>query len=587
MAKVAVKMKKRAIYLTCIFFAIMVLLNFRVGWIQVVKGDDYAAKAVTQQTKDVMLPAKRGAIYDAKGNSLAISYPCYTIWARPALVKNGKTQKEKRANLKKTSKKLAKLLGTNEKAVRKKLSGNESLVKIKKYQTKSMADKIRKADITGVEVVQGVKRYYPMNETASQLLGNVSDDNAGLAGLEMEYNSILSGIKGRQTHVTDPEGKPLIYGDNAYQEAEDGLDIVTTIDIGLQSRVEEIIQEAKAKTNADKVMCLMMNPKTGEILTCATTENYNPNSARQPLDQFEQNKLSQMSEADQFKYLNQMWRNPLISDTYAPGSTFKLLTLAAALEEGKATPDTWVNCRGVYRIGKTTLKCWRYKDPHGRETLTEAVSNSCNPVFINQGKQLGVKTLYNYMDLFGITEKTGIDFPGEASPIISDSKDLNSVVFATMSYGQGMSVTPLQMLSAISAIGNDGQLLEPRLVKEVRTTDGKTVKRFDKKIVRQVISKETADEIKDIMEFTVEKGGGKAAKVKGYVTGGKTGTSENEVRQGTWYASFAGLAPIDDPELATLLIIDNPRSKEVTGGQISAPVVKEIHEYALPYLNIK
>lgn len=573
--------KKRLVYVFCILAALMVVLCFRTGYIQVVKGAEYKSRATSQQTRNNTVTANRGAIYDRNGDAMAVSATSYSVWVRPAKVpkKEAKSMAEN----------LAKLLDMEVKDVKEVLNRKSILVKIKSDLDKDTMEKVKKADFEGIEIAEGKSRYYPMKTLAAQVVGNVSSDGIGLAGLELQYNNELNGVSGRTVEKTDVVGRSLSYGGDDYYKAEDGLNLVTTIDSVIQNQVEKAIKKGEKTTKADKVMCLMMNPKTGEVLASATTDTYDPNNARTPLDKSEAEKVNKMSASKKAEYLNKMWRNPLVSDTYEPGSTFKLLTLSATLEERKSTLKDHFYCAGTYRVGDTVLKCWRYQNPHGDETLEEAVGNSCNPVFIQLGKRLGTDTFYKYLDLFGITEKTGIDYPGEAPAQIKDKNSLTSVDFATMSYGQGISVTPIQLLTAVNAIGNGGVVVQPRLVNKLTDSDGKTVKEYKTEVVRQAISKKTASEVKKAMEFVVEKSGGKAAKVSGYTIGGKTGTAQNESRglaSKTYYASFIGLAPIDNPEVSILVVVDNPRGK-VHGSEAAAPIAKEILQQTLPYLDAK
>lgn len=573
------KSKKRCIYIFAILAVMMIALCLRTGYIQIVKGEEYAAKADRQQTKNKTVTPKRGKITDRNGETMAVSATTYVVWARPASI-----TKEQRSE---TAGQLAELLDLDKKEVTKKLKQESVLVKIARDVEEDTVEKVKEADLKGIEITQGSTRYYPMKTLAAQVLGNVSADGDGLAGLELQYNDVLNGISGRQVEKTDPAGRSLsVGGEETYQE-QDGLNVVTTLDAVIQSHVEKAIKSGKKTTNADKVTCLMMNPETGEILACATTESYDPNNARTPLSDSEAARVEKMSSQEQSEYFNKMWRNPLVSDTYEPGSTFKLLTLSATLEEKKAKLSDHFHCSGTYNVDGTILKCWRYENPHGDETLKEAVGNSCNPVFIRLGKRLGVNTFYKYLDLFGITEKTGVDYPGEAQALIQDKNKLTSVDFATMSYGQGISVTPIQLLTAVSAIGNEGKLVQPRMVSELTDSDGKTVKTYDTEVVRQVISQDTANEVKEAMEYVVEESGGTAAKVKGYTIGGKTGTAEDQSKQGgskSYYASFVGLAPIDDPKVAILVVVDDPKGK-IHGSEAAAPIVKEILEKSLPYLD--
>lgn len=583
------KSKKRLVIGFAVLFAVMALLCFRTGWIQIVKGKEYSQKATEQQTRDVPIEAKRGVIYDRNYEELAISATCYSVWARPTNVASGDTLEEKEASINKAVSTLAKILDKDEKEIRELLTKEQSLVKVDKYLDKDTADKIRNADLSGIEIAEDVKRYYPLNAFLSHTLGSVTDDNTGLSGLELQYNSYLSGVSGRWIKNTDISGNSLAYGEEKYYQAEDGLGLVLTIDETIQHYVEKSIATVQKNTSADRVMAIMMDPKTGDILALAQTPEFDPNDPKTPLKKSEQKKLASMTDSEKMDYWNDMWRNSLISDVYEPGSTFKLLTTAMALEEGKTTTSETFTCTGYINVANETLKCWKYYAPHGTQTLTEAVGNSCNPVFVTLAQRLGIDTFYNYLETFGITEKTGIDFPGEGTSILQNKEKAGPVGLATMGYGQGVAVTPIQLITAISSLGNEGKLMKPRLVKALVDEDGKVVKEFDTEIVRQTVSKKTAEEMCEIMEFVVAEGGAGTAKVEGYRVGGKTGTA-NKAKNGGYseqtYSSFIGMAPMDDPQVAVLVIVDNPKGVKY-GSQTAAPGAKLILEDTLRYLDLQ
>ena len=338
--------------------------------------------------------------------------------------------------------------------------------------------------------------------------------------------------------------------------------MVLTIDEVLQHYAENAIANGMKETKANRIMCLVMDPKTGDVLAMATNPGFDPNDPTQPVSASELEAFNNMSVKEQTEYLSEMWRNPIVSDTYEPGSTFKLVTTSAALEEGVTTPDTEYYCNVSYTVPGTniTLHCWSTV-PHGAETLTEAVGNSCNPVQIQLALKMGKDTYYDYLERFGITQKTNVDLPAETSAIIQDKDAIGQVELSTMAYGHGIAVTPIQLAAAVCAIGNDGVLMQPRVVKELRDSDGDTVKTFETKEVRKVISSKTADEMKSIMEYVVSEGGGGNAKIAGYRIGGKTGTADKVVNgkySSDTYSSFIGMAPMEDPQLVVLVVVDSP-----------------------------
>ena len=582
--------KKNLIIILVIVFTLMLILCIRLGWVQIVKGSKYSELAVEQQTKDTPIEAKRGVIYDTNGNELAVSVTCYTIWARPADDRSGDTEAEKNENVEKVSKTLAEILEMDYDDVKEAVTKEQSVIKIKKGIDKDHADKIREAELPGVEIAEDTKRSYPLGAFASHTLGSVTDDNTGLSGLELQYNTYLSGVSGRSGKYTDIGGTSLAYGKEKHDTAEDGYSVVTTIDQVIQHYTEKTIAEVQEKTSAKRAMAIVMDPKTGDILAMAQTPEFDLNDPKTPLDKEEQKKLESMSEDEKVTYWNKMWRNSLISDVYEPGSTFKLLTTAIALEEGVTDLDSTYTCTGSIAVGDQILHCWSSDHPHGTQNLKQAVGNSCNPVFVQLATGIGIDKFYNYMATFGITGKTGIDFPGEGSAILQSKESAGPVGLATIGFGQGVAVTPVQLITAISSFGNEGKLLKPRLVKELRDSDGNTVEKFETEVVRQVVSKETAEEICDIMQFVVDEGGGGAAKVDGYKVGAKTGTADKVKEDGTGYSgdtysSCIAMAPMDDPQITVLLIVDSPQGVKY-GSTTAAPGVHQILEDSLRYLNI-
>lgn len=575
-----------------VFFAIgllLLLLCLKLAWIQVVRADEYTDKAIAQQTSDIPIEAKRGAIYDRNGKELATSATCYTVWARPSEIAEYYTTEEKLDDI---SNKLAVALDMNAADVKDNLKKDQALIKIAKYLDKETCDKVRELEISGIEIAENTKRYYPLGDFASQLLGSVNDDNVGRSGIEQEYNEYLSGVAGRWIKNTDINGNALAYGKDTYYQAEDGLNVVLTLDEVLQHYAENAIANGMEETDADRIMCLVMNPQTGDILAMATNPGFDPNEATEPVGKSEKEEYEEMSGEEQTAYLSKMWRNPLISDTYEPGSTFKLVTTSAALEEGVATPESHYYCNVGYEVPGTgwTLHCWS-DTAHKDQTLTEAVGNSCNPAMMQIGLKLGAETYYDYLEMFGITATslTNIDLPAEATAQIQLEENIGNIELATISFGQGIAITPIQLATAVSAIGNDGVLMQPRVVEKLTDSDGNTVKTFETKEVRKVISSKTAKEVQDIMEYVVEEGGGGNAKIAGYSIGGKTGTAEKPSEDGGYsddtYSSFVGLAPMEDPQLTVLVIVDSPKGVQF-GSATAAPIAREFFENALPYLGV-
>ena len=580
-APVTLKHKRR---IAIGFFAIAILLialTFRVAWIQIIDAEEYTEKAILQQTTDTPVEAKRGVIYDRNGKELATSTTCYTLWVWPAQFTAGKTA----AEIKEMSAEIAGIVDKDSEKIEAGVTKEQYMVALAKYLDKETADKIRALKYTGLEISAATKRNYPLGSFASHVLGSVNDDNQGRTGLELQYDEYLSGVSGRWVRNHDISGNELVEGREEYHEAKDGLNVVSTLDEAIQHYAEKAIDEGMEKTGAKRIMCLIMEPETGDILASTVTPGFDPNNATVPTDE----KIAEEYEKAKNKteVLSKMWRNPIVSDTYEPGSTFKLITASSAIEEKAITTTETFSCNSRITIAGVTLHCWSHRD-HGTQTIKEAIGNSCNPVLAKVASKMGKTTFYKYLDLYGITEKTGVDYPGEAGSIVQSLENVGPVELATIGYGQGISVTPIQLLTAVNAIGNDGVLMQPRYVKALTDSDGKVVKDYEPVTVRKVLSSKTASEMRSIMEYVVSEGGGGNAKITGYRIGGKTGTA-NKVENGkygeNYYSSFIGMAPMDDPKVSILVIVDSPKGSYY-GSIVAAPIAKSILSDVLRYMNI-
>ncbi|MDY5975057.1 MAG: penicillin-binding transpeptidase domain-containing protein [Anaerovoracaceae bacterium] len=586
--QITIKNRTRLLGAFAFILFIMSVLCFRCGWWQIVKGEELADTAAAQQTRDSLVEAKRGVIYDRNKMELAVSGTAYSVWVRPADLKTADSANKKEDLTSEVISGLSGILEMDDDEVRESVTADQNLIKIESGLSKETADRIRELELTAVELSEDSRRFYPLGSFASHLIGSVSDDNTGLAGIEAYYNRYLTGVSGRRIQNTDVSGNGLSYGFEEYYAAEDGLGVVLTIDEVVQNYVEKAIASCQKKTQADRVMCLVMDTETAEILAMAVTPEYDPNNPREAPTEAEQKKLDSMSDKKKVEYWNKMWRNPLLQDTYEPGSTFKLMTTSIALEEGLTSPSETFYDNGSIDVSGETLKCWS-DVPHGKQTLEEAVGNSCNPVFVTLGLRIGKERFYNYMELFGYDSITGIDYPSEATAILQNEDTAGPVDLATMAYGQGIAVTPIQLATAVSAIGNGGVMMKPHLVKELVDSDGKTVRTFEPEEVRQIISKQTSDEVCDIMEYVVSEGGAETAYVEGYRVGGKTGTA-NKPKAGGYsedtYSSFIGMAPMNDPKVTVLVIVDSPVGIKY-GSQTAAPCAQTIFKNILPYLGIE
>ena len=565
----------------CVSLAMLCLI-LRLGWIQIVQGEKYRELANAHQTRDIPIPSRRGTIYDRNGKELALSASSSTVWAKPSEIESP----EEAGGI------LAEILELDEVETIEKLRNKKyGLIRIARWIEDDVADTIRTKKINGVWIAEDNKRYYPYGNFAAYVLGHTTDDNRGMAGVELEYEKYLSGLPGRWIKNTDAAGRQLAFSVERYYPPEDGLNLVLTIDEVIQHFAEKAVENALKIHQSKRVTALVMDVKTGDILAMAAKPDYDPNEPRIPLDDILKEEIEQMDDEKKLEAWFSMWRNPIINDTYEPGSTFKLITVAGVLEEGLATPDSQFYSGGTINVAGRQIRCWRYYNPHGQQTLTQAVQNSCNPVMVELGQKLGVKTFYNYLDAFGFSDTTGIDLPGERKSIMYNVDTTGPVELATMSFGQSISVTPLQLINAVSAIANDGKLMRPRIVKELVDAEGKVVHRFEETMVRQVVSEKTSQEMRDIMESVVSSGSGKSGYIPGYRVGGKTGTAQKVVdgryAQGIHVASFIGVAPCDNPRLAVLTIVDEPSGYSHFGSVVAAPIAKEILEESLRYLDIK
>ena len=584
-----IRSRKNLIIVIILVFALLLVAAIRVGYVQLVKGEEYKERALSQQTTDITVEAERGIIYDCNGDKLAQSVKCFDIYVYPAEIGKYKDAKERKKLINITAKRLATVLGKNPEDVKKQIDKDSGQVIMAKGIGREDANKVKALELAGVSVLPATKREYPNGTLAANVMGMVNDENTGQSGLELEYNNYLSGISGRIVNYTDTNGDELSYSpeNERYYEAENGCDVTTTIDLVIQSYTESAIQKVQKKTHSDRVFAVVMETETGNILAMAQTPTFDPNNPYQPASDSEKAKFKNMSQQEQSDYLSKMWRNPIICDVYEPGSVFKLLTTSIALEEGVATMKSHYNCNGYRVVGGETIHCWN-EGGHGPETLTQAVGNSCNPVMMGLALDTGIKKYYEHLDTFGITGTTGIDFPAEGSAILQDEESAGQVGLATMGFGQGVAVTPIQLITAISSLGNDGKLMKPHLVKSI--TDKKTgeVTEIKPEVVRRTVSKETADDMCKIMEYVVAEGGGGTASVKGYRVGGKTGTANKAVKGGYsdyTYSSCLGMAPMSDPKLTVLVIADSP--KGVHFGSVTAgPAVSEILGKSLKYMNI-
>lgn len=547
--------------LLCLLFS---ALAVRLAYVQIVKGQELSAKAEESWRREIPYSAKRGEISDRNGNVLAYNITTPTVMAIPVQIK----QKER------TAKALAPLLGMTEESVLKAISKNESIVRLRpggRKITMEKAQQIRDLALPGIVVAEDNKRYYPYEGLGAHILGFTGVDNQGLTGIESKYDKQLSGMNGNVSYLSDAGGRLMPGSSELYMEPKDGLNLTLTIDKSIQSIMERELDQAMDKYQANSALSIAMNPKTGEILAMAARPGYEP---------------AKYQEVDSEVYN----RNLPIWMTYEPGSTFKIITLAAALQEKKVDlKNEQFFDPGYVKVGGATLRCWK-RGGHGSQTFLQVVENSCNPGFVALGQRLGKETLFKYIKDFGFGSKTGIDMAGESTGILFKLSKVGPVELATTSFGQGVSVTPIQQITAVSAAINGGKLFKPFVAKSWTNPDtGEVVYKQEPELVRQVISEDTSRQIREALESVVAKGTGGNAFIDGYRVGGKTGTAQKVVNgrysQNEHIVSFIGFAPADDPQIVVYTAVDNPQGIQF-GGVVAAPIVRNILKDALEYMNI-
>jgi len=560
---------QRGRYLFYIFLALSLGLIFRLGYIQLALGEELRAKALSIREEEVPLLAKRGDIYDRQGEKMALSHTTASVAVFPGVI--NEEDKDDVA---------LKLAGTLElpvEEIKEKLESKNNFCYIKRRLDLETADRVRGLKLKGVTVTEEESRFYPQGAMAAHVLGFAGVDNKGLEGVEYYYDDWLSGKEGSMLVEFDAVGNEIPFTARVKKEAEAGNNLILTIDLGLQLIVEEVLNEVmQSEINPKSATVILMNPQNGEILALANNPNYD-------INEFLNNPPAQYPSS---------LKNIAISNIYEPGSTFKSFTSAAALEEKVVKPEDHFYDPGYITVGKTKIRCWRSYNPHGEQTFAEGIQNSCNPVFVEtifrlEDKEKGL--FYKYLSAFGLGKKTGVDLPGEEKGQLIKEENLIPLDLATMSIGQSIGVTPLQMVDAMSAVVNGGYLVRPHLLKEIRTAEGETLLEVGTQIRAQPISEATSAQMRQLLEDVVAKGTGKQAYIPGYRVGGKTGTAQkpgpNGYLPGKYVASFLGFAPADDPQIVGIVVLDEPQGR-YQGGEVAAPVFKEVMEKALLYLNI-
>lgn len=556
--------KKRLKIMLWIIIGLFLLLVVRLIKIMVIDGDEMEGRAESQQTRNTTLSATRGKILDSTGTVLARNATAYKVVIWPQSIKTDERER--------IAKELAELLDMDYARVLEKVSSSKQEIILARQVERETVEKIENLKLgIGVGTAIDTKRYYSAGSLFSQLLGFTTVDGEGQAGLEQKYDKYLAGEDGRMITETDAKGNALAYGTQEIIEATDGADVILTTDAVMQSALEKACKEALEVNNATSVQGIIMDCTTGEIKAITTQPDFDPNSPPR----------------SDMELLNSLMRNRVVTDSYEPGSTFKLITLAAALDSKTVSMDTAFSCNGSYSVNGEKIKCWK-SGGHGTQTLTEAAENSCNPCFMRMALSIGAETFYDYLYAFGFGSSTGSGISGESSGIVTNQKYVTDNTLARIGFGQSIAVTPIQLATAVCATVNGGKLMQPYVVDSIVAQDGTVLMKNEPTVVRRVISEETSALVRQIAESVVENGGGKNAAIPGYRIGGKTGTaqkydSDGNIADGKLIASFIGFAPADEPKYVCLILVDEPQVGTIFGSTVAAPFVKQVMEEVLRY----
>ena len=581
---------KRSVFVLVVLLLIFIILLTRIGYIQFIKGEEYSTAAYKQQTKSQVISPKRGIIYDTNGNVLARSSVVYTISVNPGKVLY---KDDTAVSNELLAEKFADLFDLEYDEVLEDLNSDSSVVTIAKKVANTKSEELQEwmseNEITsGINIDEDTKRTYPYETLAAHLIGFCGSDNQGLEGLESEWDDTLRGTSGRIVATTDVNKNIISDESEQYIPAENGSDIYLTIDVNVQTVAEKYLEQAVKENDADSGTVIIMDPTDGDILSMANYPTYDLNDPFTPNTSELKKKWDDMTNEQQAEATYAMWRNSAVSDGYEPGSTFKIVTSAIALEEDLVDTDTKsFTCNKVMTVADREISCWA-TSAHGKLTLREALEKSCNPSFIQVGQKIGVSTFYEYIDAFGLRGTTGARISGETSGQFHNEEDCGPVELATMSFGQRFTITPLQLITTVCGIVNDGIIMQPRIVYKTVNSDTGVTTNIDPVEVRQVISEETSATMRDLLKSVVTDGTGGYAEVTGYSIGGKSGTSEPPIgkEEEGYVASFISVAPIDNPQVVCLVILKDPKGKSHQGGTIAAPVTSQILSEVLPYLGI-
>jgi len=574
--KTTLQMKKKLLLFAFVMEIIIILLLFRVFYIQAFEANFLQMRAFEQHTRDRLITPNRGHIYDRNGVGLAVTETVSSV----SVIRAQITDPEKVARV------LSEKLEMDYDEVMVKISRRVALERIATKVDKDVADAIRAMNLDGVVIDEDVLRVYPYSSLAAQVIGFVGRDNQGIIGLEAKFDAFLAGERGRI--LTETDGRGMLLHDSIIirEEPTPGYNLITSLDVVVQRYAEQTIRLAVEAKQAQRGLIVVMNPQTGEIYAMANEPSFDLN------DPFTINSPELASlwgtftNEQQMNHLNQMWRNFAINDTFEPGSTAKIMTGAAGLQSGVITPQTMFNCGGAHLVGDRFIRCWRSPRSHGALNFIQGFQHSCNPVFMVTGEKIGAELFYEYMGLFGFNRKTGIDLPGEAVGIMHRLENVGPVELATMSFGQSYQITPLQLMAATAATVNGGFVITPHVGLRLEDADGNIVQEFTHERGERILSEETSQIMVSILESVVQEGTGNRTYLPGMRIGGKTATSEKLPRRsGKYIASFITFAPADNPQVMAFVLIDEPRGAYY-GGQVAGPIMKELLTNILPYLGV-
>lgn len=559
--------QKRKIRFTLyVMLALMIFLVIRIAYLMICKSEYYTERAADVQERERPISAERGVIYDRNGTALTVNQSVCTI----SVIHNQITDHEKVIDV------LTKELQMDETMIRKKVEKVSSIEKIRSKVSREVGERIQAYELDGVVVDEDYTRFYPYGKLASKVLGFTGGENQGIIGLEVKYDTYLQGEEGTLYTVTDVRGIEVEDSVETRKDPLKGSDLHISLDYNIQSYVTQIAERVLEQKQAKSVSVILMNPQNGELYAMVNVPEFDLN------DPFTLNFVSDSETSDE-NLLNQMWRNGCLNDTYEPGSTFKIVTAASALEHQKVTVEDVFSCPGYRIVADRKIRCHQTRG-HGTVTFTEGFMNSCNPVFMDVGARLGVEELYETFEMLGLFEKTGVDLPGEASSIMHRAENVGAVELATISFGQSFQITPLQLLRAVSAIINGGTLVTPHLGMYVFNNATMQEMVFEYPLYENVIAKETSDTMKELLGLVVSEGTGKNGQVTGFSVGGKTATSQKLPRSERKYiSSYIGFSSVEDPKIIGIVLIDEPEGAYY-GGTVAAPVMQEIYEMVLPYL---